>query len=184
MKRGFLNVAKGWLSCLLVLFSLVFADTARASDGIETAGEILQLVLPAGAAGLALSRHDHEGLEQLAESGALTLAVTYGLKYTIPAKRPNGGDHSFPSGHTSVSFASAEFIRERYGWNYGIPAYVIASFVGYSRVESNQHHTRDVLAGAVIGIGSSYLFTTPYKAWNIRPAVTSSGYGISLNRSL
>jgi membrane-associated phospholipid phosphatase len=104
------------------------------------------------------------------------------MKYTIDAERPNGGDHSFPSGHTSTSFASAEFIRGRYGWSYGIPAYVVASFVGYSRVESKQHHTRDVIAGAVIGIGSSYLFTTPYKGWQIQPLVGSSFYGIGLSR--
>jgi hypothetical protein len=30
----------------------------------------------------------------------------------------------------------ASFIHERYGLKYAIPAYVAASFVGYSRVES------------------------------------------------
>ncbi len=41
----------------------------------------------------------------------------------------------------SISFASAEFVRNRYGWRYGLPAYVLASFVAYSRVEANQHYT-------------------------------------------
>ena len=165
-----------------LLFCLVLSDAAEASDGVERAGEILQLALPATAAGLALAFHDRDGFVQFSESGAVTLGVTYGLKYSIDATRPNGGQHSFPSGHTSTSFASAEFIRGRYGWSYGIPAYIAASFVGYSRVESKQHHTRDVIAGAVIGIGSSYLFTTPYKGWRLEPQVGSAFYGIGCSR--
>ena len=166
---------------LLICFSL--SDAASASDGIETAGNILQFVLPAAAAGLAVSNHDEEGLTQFAESGILSIAVTYGLKYTISETRPNGGQHSFPSGHSSLSFTSAEFIRERYGWNYGIPAYLAASFVGYSRVESHEHYTRDVIAGAVIGIGSSCLFTTPNKNINVRAEVGNSFYGIGMSHS-
>ena len=39
-------------------------------------------------------------------------AVTYGLKYSVEERRPDGsGDDSFPSGHTSISFAAAEFTR-------------------------------------------------------------------------
>ncbi len=171
------------ISFMTLLLCLIFAVPARASDGVETAGDIIQLVLPAVASGLTLSHHDQEGFIQLAESGALTLAVTYGLKYSVSATRPNGADHSFPSGHSSISFASSEFIRERYGLNYGIPAYIAASFVGYSRVESKAHYTRDVIAGALIGIGSSWLFTTHNNSWNARPVVSNDYYGIGITRN-
>lgn len=181
--------ARRWAHCfcgrvfvvVLLLLSLLFSNAAVASDGVERAGDILQVVLPVSGAGIALARDDKEGLMQLAKSGALTLALTFVVKNTIPATRPDGGDQSFPSGHTSVSFSAAEFIRERYGWNYGIPAYVVASYVGYSRVESKRHYTRDVIAGAVIGIGSSLLFTEPYKDWLIKPAVASTFYGVNLS---
>ncbi len=170
-------------SFMTLLLCLILTVPARAAGGIETAGDIIAVALPVGAAALTIVNHDQDGFIELAESGLLTLGITYGLKYTVSATRPNGFEHSFPSAHTSVSFASAEFIRERYGWNYGIPAYLAASFVGYSRVESNAHYTRDVIAGAVIGIGSSWLFTTPNKAWNARPVVGNSYYGISLSRN-
>ncbi len=166
---------------VMLLLSLLFSNAAVASDTVERAGEILSVLLPVSGAGIALARDDREGLTQLAKSGALTLALTFGMKYTIPATRPDGGDHSFPSGHTSVAFSSAEFIRERYGWNYGFPAYVAASYAGYSRVESKRHYTRDVIAGALIGIGSSLLFTEPYKDWHIQPEVASSLYGITFS---
>ena len=171
------------ISFLTLLLCLIFTVPARATDGVETAGDIIQLVLPATAAGLTLAHHDQEGFIQLAESGILTLGITYGLKYTISETRPNGAEHSFPSGHSSISFASSEFIRERYGWNYGIPAYLAASFVGYSRVESKAHYTRDVIAGAVIGIGSSWIFTTHNKEWNARPVVGNDFYGFGLTRN-
>ena len=100
---------------VMLLLSLLFSNAAVASDTVENAGNILQVMLPVSGAGIALARNDREGLIQLAESGALTLALTFGMKYTIPAVRPDGGEHSFPSGHTSISFSSAEFIRERYG---------------------------------------------------------------------
>ena len=171
------------ISVVMLLFCLIFSDAAEANDGVETAGSIIQLVLPASATGLTLASHDQEGFIQLTESGILTLGITYGLKYTISETRPNGGQHSFPSGHSSTSFASAEFIRERYGWSCGIPAYLAASFVGYSRVESKEHYTRDVIAGALIGIGSSLLFTSPNTQWNAHPLVGSSFYGIGLSRN-
>ena len=34
---------------------------------------------------------------------------------------------------------------------------------GYTRLEADKHDIIDVLAGAVIGVGSTYLFTTPYQ---------------------
>src|SRR5438876_165793 len=98
-----------------------------AADGIQTAGDVLQFVLPATAGGLTLGYRDGQGALQLGESLAVTLGVTYALKYSIDERRPNGGSQSFPSGHTSISFAAAEFMRKRYGWEYGVPAYGVAS---------------------------------------------------------
>src|SRR5207249_1159665 len=83
-------------------------------DAISSAGDVLQLVLPATAGGLTLGLRDWQGTLQLAESSALTLGVTYGLKYSVHETRPNGGSQSFPSGHSSISFSAAEFLRKRY----------------------------------------------------------------------
>src|SRR5512147_2930187 len=89
-----------------VLVGLILCFTAgvqaRASDAVEKAGDVLQYVLPATAAGMTLVYKDGKGLLQLGGSTALTLAVTYGLKYTVDETRPNGGSHSFPSTHASI----------------------------------------------------------------------------------
>ena len=97
----------------------------------------------------------------------------------IDKERPNNGNNdSFPSGHTSTAFQGAAFIQKRYGWKYGAPAYVAASFVGYSRVEADKHHLEDVIAGAAIGILSSYYFTTPYKGVVIAPIANNGVLGL------
>jgi membrane-associated phospholipid phosphatase len=166
----------------LPLWLAATADT-RAGDAIQSAGDILQLVLPATAAGLTLAYQDWHGTLQFGESAGVTLGLTYGLKYSVPETRPNGGSESFPSAHTSISFCSAEFLRKRYGWEYGIPAYAAASFVAYSRVEAGEHHPQDVVAGAAIGITTSFLFTRPYKGWTIQLEGDTKHCGIRLKRS-
>ncbi len=167
-------------TALVLFFS---AAQCSAGDGIKTAGDVLQFALPAGALALTLANKDKPGAVQFAESAALTLGVTYILKYSLDTERPNGGHYSMPSGHTSISFCSAEYIRKRYGWEYGVPAYAAASFVAYSRVESNEHHPQDVIVGAAIGIASSYIFTKPYHGWDVKADCGEKYYGIRLSRS-
>jgi len=171
---------------LFVVFFFTYLTSgvgARAGDAIATAGDVLQYVLPGTAAGLTIIHRDGQGALQFGESAALTLGVTYGLKYTVDETRPNGGTHSFPSAHTSISFSAAEFMRKRYGWEYGIPAYAAASFVAYSRVEAREHYPHDVIAGAAIGIVSSYIFTKPYKGWHVEADADGKYFGIRLSRA-
>jgi membrane-associated phospholipid phosphatase len=156
---------------------------ARAGDDIQTAGDILQYVLPTVAGGLTLGFRDYKGTLQFGESFALTEAATYGLKYSVNETRPNGGRQSFPSAHTSVSFSAAEFMRKRYGWGVGIPAYAAASFVAYSRVEAREHYPHDVIAGAGIGIISSYIFTRPYKGWRVKVEGDSRYLGLTFSHA-
>ena len=173
------------LNCLafVLLFHLIAYSNAHAGDSIEAAGDILTYTLPAAAAGLSIGLKDGNGTLQLAETMALTMSAANALKYTTNETRPNGERYSFPSAHSAASFASAEFIRKRYGWEYGFPCYIMAGLVAYSRVEARQHYVHDVIAGAVIGVASSYLLTKPYKGWHIEPQADLEGrYGVRLFR--
>jgi membrane-associated phospholipid phosphatase len=135
-----------------------------AADGIETAGEILRIALPVGAGAFSLFREDYDGVLQLAISEVASEGLSYGLSHVIREQRPNKSDwHSFPSDSTAISFSAASYLQIRYGWDYGLPAYALAAFVGYSRIESKEHHLQDVLAGAVIGWGASELTTVHYR---------------------
>lgn len=94
---------------------------------------------------------DWEGTLQFAKAFGASWLTTYTLKYAIGKLRP-ASDHplSHPSGHTMGAFAGAAFIDNRYGHAFGIPAYALAAFTGYSRVHSDNHFLDDVVSGARI----------------------------------
>jgi membrane-associated phospholipid phosphatase len=168
---------------VLPVIAGVILQTSIFAMDTEQAGDMLQIVIPSVAYGTTLYLDDKEGQNQFYKSFGTNLAVTYGLKYSVNETRPNGGKHSFPSGHTSSAFQGAAFIHKRYGLKYAVPAYLAATFVGYSRVECDAHYTKDVVAGAVIGTLSSFYFTTEYNGFKIKPIAMNSGYGIGISRS-
>ncbi|HUI90983.1 MAG TPA: phosphatase PAP2 family protein [Chitinivibrionales bacterium] len=163
---------------LAALAIFVATVPAFSTDYFEKAGDIGQYAIPAAGLGVALVKKDWKGCLQLTYAFAAAMAVTYGLKYTVRETRPDGGDQSFPSGHTSAACCGAAFIDMRYGHAWGLPAYAAASLVGWSRIESNQHYPLDVLAGAAIGILSNVIFTRS-KASNVKiaPVAGNGSYG-------
>jgi membrane-associated phospholipid phosphatase len=127
-------------------------------------GDIGVLFLNGVALGTTLYYKDYEGLKEYACATIFTGITTMAIKYTARRKRPDGSDnYSFPSGHSSFSFNGATFLYRRYGITWGIPAYAVASFVGFSRVAKQKHYITDVIFGAGIGIASNILFVTEYK---------------------
>ena len=149
---------------VLVLFFLpTLSANAQSRETVRTSGDVMALVTPVASLVTTLALKDYEGLKQGALAGVTTVATTYALKHIIQKKRPDGSnDLSFPSSHTSISFTGAAFIQRRYGWTWGVPAYLVSSYVGWSRVYGQKHDRWDVTAGAAIGIGSAYLFTRPF----------------------
>lgn len=80
------------------------------------------------------------------------------LKYPDVVKLSSGGGSSFPSGHTSSAFAVATSISMCYPkWYVIAPCYLWAGAVGVSRIVLGVHYPSDVLAGAVVGMGSAWL---------------------------
>jgi membrane-associated phospholipid phosphatase len=151
------------------------AAPAAASDGVKTAGEVLRIALPVAAGGLSLYREDYDGVLQLGVSEVFAEGASLVLQHFIHEQRPDKSDYkSFPSDSAAVAFSAASFLQIRYGWNYGLPAYALAGFVGYSRVEAKKHHWGDVLAGALLGWGASEITTVRYQNFNIN---ASPGYG-------
>ena len=60
-------------------------------------------------------------------------------------------DYSFPSGHTTISFAAAVpvFLRNK---KWGIATLVMASLIAFSRLYLYVHYPSDILGGMVLGI--------------------------------
>jgi membrane-associated phospholipid phosphatase len=155
-----------------------FAAPATNASALETFGDIGQLAMPIAALLATINHDDSRGSLQLGEAFALSMGTTFLLKPIINRKRPNGSHWSFPSGHTTSAFASASFLDRRYGLKYGVPAYLMAAAVGYSRVEAKHHYTSDVIAGAAIGIGANLLFTSRFKSVSVSPYAWKDEVGL------
>lgn len=171
---------------LILLFSYSTVgqqiEISQGRKNVRISGDIFAAAIPATCLVTTLLLHDWDGLKQGALAGVTTVGISYGLKYLVDKERPDKSDkHSFPSMHTSVSFTGAAFIQRRYGWKWGIPAYAIASYVGWSRTYAKKHDWWDVATGAALGVGSAYLFTRPFsKKHNltISPAASDKHVGI------
>jgi undecaprenyl-diphosphatase len=101
-----------------------------------------------------------------------------GMKHLVGRPRPkfiHAGDwhmslswasglDSFPSGHSTASFAVATVLAKRFPL-FGPLCIAVALFVALSRVLRGSHFPTDVLGGAVIGILSGFIATAPLRQW-------------------
>jgi len=120
-----------------------------------------------------LATHDKDLQKKSYYTGA-SLLVAAGLSTTfkIIIKRPRpfttypdiiikkgkGGSYSFPSGHTTMAFATATSLSLSFPkWYVIVPSYTYAAAVAYSRMYLGVHYPSDVLAGILLGMGTSFL---------------------------
>lgn len=145
----------------------------RVKDNAASALEIAAMAAPAVLLSQGPDQYVTIGL-MYAETLALTWGTTEIIKHLVGRPRPymyydgypqqkvDSGDwnRSFPSGHTSMSFAGASFasyVFQKYNpeskWRIPVTAisYSLAATVAVLRVASGNHFATDVLAGALIG---------------------------------
>ncbi|MEC4005933.1 phosphatase PAP2 family protein [Flavobacterium sp. SUN052] len=172
---------------VIIFWSLLFFTNSNAQNKtVTTSGNILEVTLPVAAlVSTFIWNDDHtKPTWQFVKAYASATILEQALKHIVQKPRPDGSDnYSFPSGHTTSAFSGASFIQRRYGWKYGIPSYILASYVGYTRIQAKKHDGWDVLAGATIGIGTSYLFTKPYQKTKVDVTLNkiSGGYLVGFN---
>lgn len=147
-------------------------ELTKTQKAVRTSTDVVLIAMPVATLGIAIGKKDWKGIGIGAAEVAGTLAVTYGLKYAVHKRRPDGSDnHSFPSGHSSLVFADASFVMRRYGWKFGVPAYALAGYVAWGRVYGKKHDVWDVVTGAAIGSAIGLLCTKPFmKQVEIAPA--------------
>lgn len=171
---------------LLLFYSLVTSHSSYSQKtASELSGDILANAFPVVAfASTLIYKNGDIGTLQFAKAMGTSFVLTHSLKRIIDKPRPNGGRYSFPSGHTSSAFTGAAFLQRRFGWAVGAPSYLLASYVGYTRIKARKHDIYDVGAGALIGIGSVYLFTKPFRNENVKLDVSKTGDAYILNLSI
>lgn len=169
----------------ILLIALLPCKNIAQNMVYEKSGDVLYIALPGIALASAFIWNDADKpVYQFLKSYAVSAVLVTAVKRTVNKSRPDGYRYSFPSGHTSSSFTGAAFLQRRYGWKVGAPAYLLAGYVGWTRVYAKRHDTWDVLAGAAIGIGSVYIFTKPYKGKKIKVDISpynSNGLLVTVN---
>ncbi|MBP7080740.1 MAG: phosphatase PAP2 family protein [Rhodocyclaceae bacterium] len=164
----------------LAVFGLSSTASAMSNKNWETVSDVGVYSTLAMALGLPAYRGDWEGFKQAAYSAGAAEGVAQVGKAIVHEERPDKSDsNSFPSGHTSVAFASATTIYRRYGWDTALPAYALAALTAVGRVEAKKHYWHDVAAGAVIGTTSGWLLTDAFnKTVQLMPWVEGGGGGL------
>ena len=122
---------------------------------------------------------------KLARAQIVAQATTQAIKFSVQRTRPDGTSLSFPSGHTSATFATATVLHSEFGWKVGLPAYAVAAWVGASRMERQRHYFSDVVVGATIGIlaGRSVTIGKGAARFEVSPMAAPGGVGVSFVRT-
>lgn len=104
-------------------------------------------------------------------SELVTAILTHTLKALVHETRPGGGEHSFPSGHTSQSFSSASVVFNEFARSNKTVAwsgYLFSTSTALLRITNNRHWVPDVLVGAGMAILVTDLvyYFHPLKSWD------------------
>ncbi|MBD0316308.1 MAG: phosphatase PAP2 family protein [Nitrospiraceae bacterium] len=155
------------------------AFTSNAGDWIGEGSHLVALSLVLLATGWWLSKPSitTAGIQTLWAHGIAALAANI-VKHLLGRPRPKfvhsgewqfapswaSGLDSFPSGHTTASFAVATVLAKRFPWCAAL-GFALAAFVGLSRVLRGSHFPTDVCGGAVMGLLSGSVASAAWKEW-------------------
>lgn len=165
-------VPKSLVSVLALSVAALWWSPAQASFPYETSGKAVAYAMPAVALGVAAYHKDWKGVAQLTVATGLTYGLAYGLKQLVKSCRPYAkpcapggpGWDSFPSTTSAISSAASSFTWRRYGWEWGLPLFVISKYPSYALQKSRQNKIWDGLASTGIAWGVNAIFTTRYKS--------------------
>ncbi len=97
----------------------------------------------------------HEVMGSTLSAVTITGVSVTALKFATNTDRPSttwsNGHYGFPSYHTASTFAIAAVLDEYYGCKVGLPAYLLAGAVGFSRLDQQAHDMSDVFFGGALG---------------------------------
>ncbi len=136
----------------------------------DTSGKAVAYAMPVLAAGITIYKKDWNGLAQLTFVTGLTYLTAYGLKQVVRECRPYAkpcapggpGWDSFPSTTSAIASAPSSFVWQRYGWEWGLPMFIVSKYPSYALDKARQNRIWDGLASTGIAWGLNAIFTPRY----------------------
>jgi membrane-associated phospholipid phosphatase len=126
------------------------------------------------------NKWSHVGFDLL-RAQAVSSALMYGIKVSVRRDRPTGACCSFPSGHATVTFATASVLERHFGYRASWPMWIIAGYVAASRLIDNHHFASDVVFGAALGVASGWTIVGRHgrDTFAMTPVLMSGGAGVA-----
>jgi membrane-associated phospholipid phosphatase len=173
-----------FLAAFVGLSSVAFADNSWANVA-SSSGTFAYLGLGLGLTYLRDGDLKVDHSLRVADSCTTAFVLSEGASYLIHSQRPDGSDfQSFPSTHTAVTFAMASMVSH-YHPSEAPLWYAGSSAIAYSRIVLQKHRPIDLIGGAGLGYGVSWLELRSKKGLLIEPFVvpTDKGLIVSLRGS-
>jgi hypothetical protein len=181
--RAWRNAAGVGLSIALLVLAL--PASAASNKALRQAGNILIIALPASAVGVTLLHKDWKGLGEFVFAAGLTVGSAYALRQLIHERRPDHSDfQSMSPPDLALADSAGDYLWNRYGWRYGVPAYVGRFVVSYALSDARKNHWYDTLASGALAYGFNYAFVTRYRRSRVHVAIEPEPGGASLRISM
>ncbi len=167
------------LACALVLLAV---PAKAASPQLRKAANIVTIALPVTAIGVSLLHHeDWKGLKEFAVSAGLTVGTAFLIRQMVREQRPDHSDfHTLTPPDLALADASADYMWSRYGWRYGVPAYLASTLVSYALTDAKKNHWYDTVASGALAFGFNYAIVDRYHPGRYRVTAETQPHGAML----
>jgi hypothetical protein len=153
-------------TAILLISAFAEAGKSRRSP-LRSFGDVMQIVNPVASS---LLSSQEKGFGHHAFIYGQTWITMHAIKLVsdkskwAPSKRPSITDKrdrydGMPSGHTASAWVAAAYVRtfsEDYSY-LSVPLYITAAITGYSRVYSKEHTWGQVISGAALAEGMTWM---------------------------
>lgn len=153
----------------ILLAAILLSAPSQAKSNAEL-GKAVAYAMPVAAASIAVYHKDWKGLAQLTWVTGLTYGMAYGLKQVVRSRRPwqDRNDHStgwdsFPSTTSAIASAPSSFVWRRYGWEWGLPMFIVSKYPSYALQQDHQNKIWDGLGSMAIAWTLNRVFTPRYE---------------------
>ena len=109
-------------------------------------------------------------------------AVTEALREIVRIRRPDHSDFQcFTPPDLALADSAGDYLWDRYGWKYGVPAYAARFLVSYALSDAKKNHWYDTAASAALAYGFNYALVSRYHERPVRVSFDPEPNGASLH---